>query len=60
MKAATGTPTKAGTLAKVVLKPATACRKANYSRDNIYIRNGSGKDVNSSKTATISRKVSNG
>jgi hypothetical protein len=27
MKAATGTPTKAGTLAKV-LKPATACRKA--------------------------------
>jgi hypothetical protein len=32
-----GMPTKAGTLAKVV-KPATACRKANYSRDTIYIR----------------------
>jgi hypothetical protein len=30
-------PAKAGTLAKVV-KPATACRKANYSRDTIYIR----------------------
>jgi hypothetical protein len=30
-----GTPAKAGTLAKVV-KPATACRKANYSRDTIH------------------------
>ncbi len=30
-------PAKAGTLTKVV-KPATAFRKANYSRDTIYIR----------------------
>jgi hypothetical protein len=48
-------PTKAGTLAKVV-KPATACRKANYSRDTNYIRNDSNRDVNSSRTARISRK----
>jgi hypothetical protein len=34
-----GTPAKAGTLAKVV-KPATACRKANYLRDTIYCTSG--------------------
>ncbi len=40
MKANTvGTPAKAGTLAKVV-KPATACKKANYSRDSIYCTSG--------------------
>ncbi len=33
------------------VKPATACRKANYSRDNIYIRNNSSRDVNSSIAA---------
>jgi hypothetical protein len=34
-----GTPAKAGALAKV-LKPATASRKANYSRDTIYCTSG--------------------
>jgi hypothetical protein len=45
-----GLPGKAGTFTKEV-KPATACKKANYSRDTIYI----GDD--SSRTARISRKV---
>ncbi len=53
-----GTPTNAGTLAKV-LKPATACRKTSYSRNTIYIRNDNSRDVNSSRTARISREVSN-
>ncbi len=53
-----GTPTNAWTLGKVV-KPATACRKANYSSDIIYIRKDSRRYVNSSRTARISRKVSN-
>jgi hypothetical protein len=45
MKATTGPPTQYGhqqqqTLAKVV-KPATACREANYIRDTISIRDDS-------------------
>ncbi len=45
-----GTPSKAGTLARVV-KPVKACRNANYSRDTIYIRNNSSRDVNNSIAA---------
>jgi hypothetical protein len=72
MKARTGTPTQyrhqqKQTLAKVV-KPVTACREANYSRDSITIRDDSSSmdsisrnivDVNRSRTARISRKFSN-
>jgi hypothetical protein len=48
-------PATAGMLVKVV-KPATACRKANYSSDTFKIRD----DSNSSRTARIeSRKISN-
>jgi hypothetical protein len=62
-----GTPAKVGMLAKVV-KPATACREANYSRDTVNIRDdGSSRDirnimdVNSSRSNGIRqyRKVSN-
>jgi hypothetical protein len=42
-----GTPAKAGTLSKVV-KPTTACRKANYRDDSSSV-------VHSSKAARISR-----
>jgi hypothetical protein len=51
-------PTKAETLVKVV-KPATAFGKASHSRDTIYIKNVSSRDVNSRRTARICRKVSN-
>ncbi len=44
-----GTPAKAGTLVAKVVKPAIACRKANYSRDTIY-----NSDDKSSKAARIS------
>jgi hypothetical protein len=54
-----GVPAKAGMLAKVV-KPATACREANYSRDTIDIREDSRSrdnrhimNVNSRRTARI-------
>jgi hypothetical protein len=48
-------PAEAGMLVKVV-KPATACRKANYSNHTVKIRD----DSNSSRTARLdSRKVSN-
>jgi hypothetical protein len=40
------------------VRPATACRKTIYSRDTVYIRNDSSRDVNSSRTARISTKVS--
>jgi hypothetical protein len=38
------------------VRPATACRKTIYSRDTVYIRNDSSRDVNSSRTARISSK----
>jgi hypothetical protein len=50
------TPAKAGMLTQVV-KPATACRETNYSRDTINIRDDSSRDnrhimdINRSRTA---------
>ncbi len=49
---------KAGMLAKV-LKPVTACRKANYSKDTIFFSDVSKSDVNISWTAKNSRTASN-
>jgi hypothetical protein len=61
-----GLPANAGVLAKVV-KPTTACREANYSRDTVNIRDDSSSrdnrnimDVNSSRTATISNSREDG
>ncbi len=58
------TPEKSGMRTKVV-QPATACRKADYSRDTINIRDNSSRrdkrnivDINSSKVARIRLKES--
>ncbi len=60
------TPAKADTCKSTVVKSATACREANYSRDTIIMRADSSSidnrnivDLNSNRTARISRKFSN-